>query len=205
MYKESWITSSDRSLVGKVVLVGAGAKNLGGLISRTVAADGAKVAVHYHSAVTKSDADATVATVGAAGGEGFAIQGDLSEVADVECLFAAAKDRFGGVDVAVNTAGKVLRKPIVETTGQGGQPAHQDREHRPGREVPCHGRLVDHRPDPLRQRRLHHPLSGAPSRTSRTRPPPGAGRLFTAALRHAILGQSPREHPLFCVHGMRSP
>lgn len=28
----------------------------------------------------------------------------------------AAVDAFGGVDIAVNTVGKVLRKPIVETT-----------------------------------------------------------------------------------------
>lgn len=31
-------------------------------------------------------------------------------------LFEEARERFGGVDVAVNTIGKVLRKPIVETT-----------------------------------------------------------------------------------------
>lgn len=37
------------SLNGKVVLIGGGAKNLGGLISRTFAADGAKVAVHFNS------------------------------------------------------------------------------------------------------------------------------------------------------------
>ncbi len=31
-------------------------------------------------------------------------------------MFAAAKKQFGGIDIAVNTIGKVLRKPIVETT-----------------------------------------------------------------------------------------
>ena len=30
--------------------------------------------------------------------------------------FVAAKKQFGGIDIAINTAGKVLRKPIVETT-----------------------------------------------------------------------------------------
>ncbi|SDS51091.1 NAD(P)-dependent dehydrogenase, short-chain alcohol dehydrogenase family [Streptomyces sp. TLI_053] len=108
--------SSDRSLAGKVVLVGAGAKNLGGLISRTVAADGAKVVLHYHSDSTAGDADSVVAAVKSAGGEAVAVQGDLSKVADVERVFAVAKETFGGIDVAVNTAGMVLRKPIVETT-----------------------------------------------------------------------------------------
>jgi hypothetical protein len=37
---------TDHSLKGKVLVVGAGAKNLGGLISRTFGAGGALVAVH---------------------------------------------------------------------------------------------------------------------------------------------------------------
>ncbi|MFJ9934445.1 SDR family oxidoreductase [Streptomyces virginiae] len=108
--------NSNHSLAGKVVLVGAGAKNLGGLISRNVAADGAKVVVHYHSDGTAPDAEETVAAVKAAGGEAVAVQGDLTKTADVERVFAVAQETFGGIDVAVNTAGMVLRKPILETT-----------------------------------------------------------------------------------------
>lgn len=36
--------------------------------------------------------------------------------ANVAALFQQAKDHFGSIDVAVNTVGKVLRKPIIETT-----------------------------------------------------------------------------------------
>ncbi|GGM32988.1 short chain dehydrogenase [Longimycelium tulufanense] len=107
---------SKNSLAGKVVLVGGGAKNLGGLLSRTVATEGANVVIHYHSDATKADAEETAEAVRAAGGEALLVQGDLTSVSDVEHLFATAKDRFGGIDVAVNTAGMVLRKPIVETT-----------------------------------------------------------------------------------------
>jgi NAD(P)-dependent dehydrogenase (short-subunit alcohol dehydrogenase family) len=53
-------TMTNQTLRGKVVVVGAGAKNLGGLISRTFAADGASVVVHYNSDSTKSSADETV-------------------------------------------------------------------------------------------------------------------------------------------------
>lgn len=108
--------SNTHSLAGKVVLVGAGAKNLGGLISRNAGADGAKVVVHYHADATAPDAEATVAAVKQAGGEAVAVQGDLTRPAEVERVFAVARETFGGVDVAVNTAGMVLRKPIVETT-----------------------------------------------------------------------------------------
>ncbi|MFB6823816.1 SDR family oxidoreductase [Streptomyces virginiae] len=108
--------SINHSLAGKVVLVGAGAKNLGGLISRNAGAAGAEVVVHHHSDGTAPDAEETVAAIKAAGGEAVAVQGDLTRTADVERVFAVAQETFGGVDVAVNTAGMVLRKPIVETT-----------------------------------------------------------------------------------------
>jgi NAD(P)-dependent dehydrogenase (short-subunit alcohol dehydrogenase family) len=107
---------NNNSLKGKAVLVGGGAKNLGGLISRTFASDSARICVHYNSASTKKDADKTVAEITTAGGEAFATQGDFTKLADVAAAFAEAKKRFGGIDVAINTVGKVLRKPIVETT-----------------------------------------------------------------------------------------
>jgi NAD(P)-dependent dehydrogenase (short-subunit alcohol dehydrogenase family) len=107
---------ASHSLSGKVVLVGGGAKNLGALLSRTFAADGAKLVVHYNSEATKGAADETVAAITKAGGEAFAIQGDFTKPANVTRVFDEAKNRFGGIDVAVNTVGKVLRKPIVETT-----------------------------------------------------------------------------------------
>jgi NAD(P)-dependent dehydrogenase (short-subunit alcohol dehydrogenase family) len=107
---------TNQTLSGKVVVVGAGAKNLGGLISRTFGTDSANVVVHYNSDATKASADETVKAVQAAGGDAFAIQGDLTKVAEVVRLFDEAVKRYGRVDIAVNTVGKVLKKPFVETT-----------------------------------------------------------------------------------------
>lgn len=104
------------NLTGKSAIVAAGAKNLGGLISTTLAERGVGVAVHYNSAATEADADKTVAQIVQNGGDAIKVQGDLTVPANVEALFDAAVDAFGGVDIAVNTVGKVLRKPIVETT-----------------------------------------------------------------------------------------
>ena len=100
----------------KVILIAGGAKNLGGLISREFAANGAKIVVHYNSAATKNDADVTVQAILNNGGEAIALQGDLTQAANVTALFEQAKQRFGGIDIAVNTVGKVLRKPIIDTT-----------------------------------------------------------------------------------------
>lgn len=107
---------SNISLKDKVVVVAGGAKNLGGLISRTFGAEGAKLVVHYNSASTAADAEATLAAIHEAGSEAIAVQSDLTVAANVSDLFQQAKTRFGGVDIAVNTVGKVLRKPITETT-----------------------------------------------------------------------------------------
>lgn len=104
------------ALKDSVVLVTGGGKNLGGLISRTFAAEGAKVAIHYHGSHSKADADRTVADITASGGEAVAFAGELTRPAEIAALFAAAKDHFGGIDIAINTVGKVLKKAILETT-----------------------------------------------------------------------------------------
>lgn len=101
---------------GKVVLIAGGAKNLGGLLSRDFAAKGAKLIIHYNSESTKSDAEKTLADVQAAGAEAILVQGDLTKVENVTRLFDAAVAKFGGIDIAINTVGKVLKKPFVDTT-----------------------------------------------------------------------------------------
>ncbi|SER87345.1 NAD(P)-dependent dehydrogenase, short-chain alcohol dehydrogenase family [Propionibacterium cyclohexanicum] len=104
------------TLKGKNVLIAAGAKNLGGLIARQAAEAGANVAIHYNSESTRPQAEETLAAVQAAGGTGVVLTGDLTVPANVATLFADAEAAIGKIDVAVNTVGKVLRKPIVETT-----------------------------------------------------------------------------------------
>ncbi len=104
------------SLQGKSAIVAAGAKNLGGLISTTLAEQGVNVAVHYNSDSSAAAADKTVAAVEAAGAKVIKFQADLTIPSNVEQLFDTAIDAFGSVDIAVNTVGKVLRKPIVDTS-----------------------------------------------------------------------------------------
>ncbi|GAB2484275.1 SDR family oxidoreductase [Comamonas humi] len=108
---------ADHSIRGKVALIAGGAKNLGGLIARDLAAQGAQaVAVHYNSASSKADADATVAAIEAAGAQGVALQADLSSAAAMEKLFADAIAAVGRPDIAINTVGKVQKKPLVDIT-----------------------------------------------------------------------------------------
>ena len=251
---------ADHTLNGKNVLIAGGAKNLGGLVA-VVAEAGANVAIHYNSDSSRRGRGADAGRRRSGWRQGRGVSGGPHELlANVAELFADAEAALGTIDVAVNTAGKVLRKPIVETTedeydsmfdinskaayffiqeagknladggkiitivtallaaftdgystyaggkspvstslaprprssparhlrhrdrarshghavllrpgdpGAGrvpqvagyGRSAHEDRGHRPDRPLPRLRGLVDHRPDDLRQRRLHHPLS----------------------------------------------
>ncbi|SNW13440.1 dehydrogenase [Stenotrophomonas maltophilia] len=106
---------TDHSLKGKTVLIAGGAKNLGGLIARDFASQGAKaIVIHYNSAATQADAEATVAAVQAAGSKAVALQGNLTSAAAMERLFADAVAAVGRPDIAINTVGKVLKKPLLE-------------------------------------------------------------------------------------------
>lgn len=105
-----------RDLSGKVVLIAGGGKNLGGLLSRDFAAMGTKLAIHYNSESSKAESEKTLAEVKALGAEAFLFQGDLTQVANLTRFFDEAIAKFGGIDIAINTVGMVLKKPFTETT-----------------------------------------------------------------------------------------
>ncbi|MDF8318481.1 MULTISPECIES: SDR family oxidoreductase [Serratia] len=103
------------SIKGKTVLIAGGAKNLGGLIARDLAEQGAKaVVIHYNSAASQAEAEKTVAAIQAAGAQGVALQADLTTAGAVEKLFADTVATVGRPDIAINTVGKVLKKPMVD-------------------------------------------------------------------------------------------
>ncbi len=107
---------STQHLKGKVVLIAGGGKNLGGLLSRDCAAKGAKLAIHYNSESSKTEAEKTLADVQALGVEAFLFQADLGRVDNITRLFDETIARLGGIDIAINTVGMVLKKPFTETT-----------------------------------------------------------------------------------------
>ncbi|MBS1102523.1 SDR family oxidoreductase [Gluconobacter sp. Dm-62] len=108
---------ADHSIKGKTVLITGGAKNLGGLIARDLASQGAvAIAIHYNSAATQADADATVSALKMQGVKAQAFQGDLTSAAANTRLFEEVVAVFGKPDIAINTVGKVLKKPILETS-----------------------------------------------------------------------------------------
>lgn len=108
---------SARTLAGKVAVIAGGGKNLGALIARQFAESGVRgIALHYNSEASKAATEQTAEQVRRLGAEAIIVQGDLAVVANNVRLFDTAKAQFGQVDVAVNTAGVVIKKPILDTT-----------------------------------------------------------------------------------------
>ena len=56
-----------------------------------------------------------VADVTAAGGDATAIDCDLSDLDAIDALVADVDERFGGVDVLINNAGRSIRRPLAES------------------------------------------------------------------------------------------
>ncbi len=74
------------------------------------------IAIHFNREADKSQADETLAAIKAAGAEAVAFQADLTSAAAMERLFNDLVAAVGKPDIAVNTVGKVLKKPIVDTS-----------------------------------------------------------------------------------------
>ena len=104
------------SLRGQTALITGGGKNLGAEIARSLAKEGANLALHYNSSSSK-DSTAALKDELLSTHKDLAVsihQGDLTTGAAVESLFKDAVAQHGKVDIVVNTVGMVLKKAIAE-------------------------------------------------------------------------------------------
>jgi NAD(P)-dependent dehydrogenase (short-subunit alcohol dehydrogenase family) len=90
-------------LTGKTALVTGGSRGIGRAIALRLAAEGARVAVHYAS--NAAAAKETVAGIEAAGGSAFSLRTELGVPGDADALWAAFDEHADGVDILVNNAG----------------------------------------------------------------------------------------------------
>jgi 3-oxoacyl-[acyl-carrier protein] reductase/pteridine reductase len=95
---------------GKTALITGGAHRVGKAITMALARAGANVVINYHSSATA--ADATAGEARALGVGALSVQADVAEHAQVEAMVAAAEDRFGSVDILVNSASLFEKTPF---------------------------------------------------------------------------------------------
>ncbi|MFI0351465.1 SDR family oxidoreductase [Actinomadura sp. 9N407] len=104
-------------LDGKTALVTGGSRGIGRGTAVRLAADGARVAVHYGD--NEVAAKETVATIENAGGRAFPIGAKLGVPGDAEALWTAFDREADGLDILVNNAGTGLYSQIAEVDEQG--------------------------------------------------------------------------------------
>jgi len=84
-------------LAGKVAVITGGASGIGRASARTFAAEGAHVVV---ADLAEADGKALAEQI-----DGLFVRADVTDADDVQAMYAAAVERFGGVDVCFNNAG----------------------------------------------------------------------------------------------------
>ena len=104
------------SLKDRVVVVTGASRGIGKAIAIAFGGEGASVVVNYVQA--SSEAEGTAEAIRQAGGQAITVQADVSQASDVERLMERAEGQFGPLDMLVNNAGVVVRKPFLATTEQ---------------------------------------------------------------------------------------
>ncbi|RIY02563.1 SDR family oxidoreductase [Aureimonas flava] len=110
----------DLGLDGRTALVLGGGGGLGRAIARTLAREGARVAV---ADIDAGAADAAAAEIAAAGGRALALQWDLAALDIVDQRVSQVEAELGSVDILVNITGGPPPTPVA------GQPTETWEKH----------------------------------------------------------------------------
>ena len=103
-------------LKNKVAIITGSSKGIGKEMAILFAENKAKVIVNYSSSET--EANETVKTIIANGGEAIAIKADVSIRKEVTHLFDKTIEVYGKIDVLVNNAGVMKSKKLKDITEQ---------------------------------------------------------------------------------------
>jgi NADP-dependent 3-hydroxy acid dehydrogenase YdfG len=98
-----------QDLTGRTAIVTGASSGIGEAVARVLAGAGMRVAL---AARRRERLDALAAALRGVGAEVLVVPTDVRREADVLALFAAVRERFGGVDVLVNNAGLGLAAPV---------------------------------------------------------------------------------------------
>ena len=96
----------------RVAIVTGGSRGIGRAVAVKLAQDGLAVVVNYARDVAA--AEETVKTITAAGGRAISVQADVADEHEVADMFDKAEREFGGVDVVVNSAGRLALSPVAD-------------------------------------------------------------------------------------------
>ena len=103
-------------LEGRIAFVTGASRGIGEVIAIRLAKVGAKVAVNYHTGA--EGASRVVDVITGAGGQAFALGGDVSDEGQVSSMVKQILDRWGNLDILVNNAGITRDKLLLRMTAE---------------------------------------------------------------------------------------
>src|ERR1044071_6398685 len=107
--------SNPFDVTGKVALVTGASSGIGRAAAKALAANGARVAINFHS--NEDGAEATRTEIVSAGGTAITVRADVSKASDVQSLVEHTVSDLGSIDILVNNAGSLIeRLKILELT-----------------------------------------------------------------------------------------
>lgn len=96
----------------RVAIVTGSSRGIGREVALRLAADGYAVVVNY--AGNADLADQVVRGIVDKGGKAIAVQADVADEVAVAAMFDAVEQNFGGIDVVVNVAGRMVLGPLAD-------------------------------------------------------------------------------------------
>lgn len=99
-------------LNGKVAFISGGSRGIGAATARRLAREGATVAIGYNASAVA--AEALAEEIKAAGGQALAVKADAADAAGLTHAIDSVAERFGRLDILVNSAGVLIVGPLEE-------------------------------------------------------------------------------------------
>ena len=106
------MASTANGVDGRVAIVTGGSRGIGRAVVTRLVTGGYSVVVGYGS--DRARAETIVSEATSSGGKAIAAQADVADEQAVAEMFDLAEQTFGGVDVAVNSAGIMPLAPLAE-------------------------------------------------------------------------------------------
>jgi 3-oxoacyl-[acyl-carrier protein] reductase len=95
---------------GKYVLVTGGSRGIGRAVVQAFANHGAAAAINYNT--NRQAAEETLRSL--PGGSHFIVQADVTQPGSVQQLIDTVSQKFGGLDIVVNSAGVFIQHPLED-------------------------------------------------------------------------------------------